>query len=234
MRWPERPRRHDAEPALQSVQVRGRAVGALGSCAAMGRMDFCDDSSKVAWKARRGISRCPVSAWLDALGVDDVCGPRRGQHNSCSLREAATRAFGCASPSVDEQGGLGVWSPRSALRSRPAAAIGIGPQRCRVGRRRRRLAAPTGRKPSGWGSGCRPAGQRDRRGRQGRDGVAAADDHRRGQPALRRIGHVAAGSGRPHQRDPVPGGPARGQRRDCSSSSTRRSTKPTCSRRART
>ena len=54
--------------------------------------------------------------------------------------------------------------------------------------------------------------------------VAAADDHRGRQPALRRIGHAAAGSRRPHQRDRVPGRPARREGRDCSCGSIRRST----------
>ena len=46
------------------------------------------------------------------------------------------------------------------------------------------------------------------RGRQGRRGADAAGDHRRRQPALRRVGDAAPRSRRARQRDRVPGRPA--------------------------
>ena len=84
------------------------------------------------------------------------------------------------------------------------AGFWFGAQRARsgAGRQLRRHDAAEGR------GGVRRRAD-GRRSGEGRAAAAAANDHGRGQPALRRIGDAASRSGRPRQRDPVQGRPER-------------------------
>ena len=95
-------------------------------------------------------------------------------------------------------------------------------------RRRRRVRATPRRAPSRGGAGRRRAVRRGRpgaggRSRRSRSSTASLPqiDHGGRQPALRRVGDAAARGRRPHQRDHVPGRPARREGRDAGAARSR-------------